>query len=236
MDFLENKTGAYVFYDKRLEGTSPSYPDMGIVKWRELGLMIPTTVHAPAANEPVSGLYILHWSHFGNTVQVCVDGQLRGSYDDDYHEFNKASPGIYCNPLSSPDMPWDIYKESAVQFATHCRMQKQGDPIWELTYDYSTFSDAHEHEEEPMYKIVYVLAETQQGAAHRLRAPTPHNQDWAWIYPEPKDLHLCYARIIIGLPPQPIKFRYGRYYVDEDFYEGIRQVIPRDKDMGGCSC
>ena len=110
-------------------------------------------------------------------------------------------------------------------------MQFEGErPIWDLSYDYLTYADVREHLEEPMYKIVYVLAETQQGAANRKRAVAPGNRDWAWIYPEPTDLHLCYARILIGLPPQPEKFRYGRYYVDQNVYEGIRQVEPRERD------
>ena len=115
-------------------------------------------------------------------------------------------------------------------------MQKVGEPIWELKYDHYTYANVLEHMEEAMYKIVYVLAETKQGAENRKRAPTEGNRDWAWIYPDPKDLHLCYARILIGLPPQPMKFRYGRYYVDERVYEGIRQVVPREADKGGYPC
>ena len=115
-------------------------------------------------------------------------------------------------------------------------MQQQDDPVWDLKYDYLTFASILGHEEEPLCKIVYVLAETEQGAANRQRAPTQGNKEWAWIYPQPGDLHLCYARIIIGLPPQPTRFRLGRYYVDERVYEGIRQVDPREYDKGGCSC
>ena len=90
--------------------------------------------------------------------------------------------------------------------------------------------------EEPMYKIVFVLAETEQGEEHRVNAHVHGNKDWAWVYPEPTDLHLCYARILIGLPPQPEKFRYGRYYVDPNVYEGIKQIFRKEKDDGGCQC
>ena len=121
-----------------------------------------------------------------------------------------------------------------MQFATHCFMQQQDGPVWDLIYDYLTFADILHDKEAPMYKIVYVLAETQKGAAHRKRAPTPKNRDWAWSYPQPGDLHLCYARILIGLPPQPGKFRLGRYYVDKHVYEGIRQVVTREPDRNGC--
>ena len=78
---------------------------MGVVDWLEIGLMIPTVAHLPSAKEPRTGLYILHGSHFGNAVQVCIDGGLRGSYDENYHEFNVATSGVYWNPFSSPDMP-----------------------------------------------------------------------------------------------------------------------------------
>ena len=105
-----------------------------------------------------------------------------------------------------------------------------------MIYDYVTYAPVLEQWEEPMYKIIYVLAETEQGAEHRMKAHTRGNRDWAWIYPEPTDLHLGYARILIGLPPQPEKFPYGRYYVDPNVYEGIRQVVPREKDEHGRPC
>ena len=90
--------------------------------------------------------------------------------------------------------------------------------------------------EEPMYKLIHVLEETEEGGEHRKRATTQGNQDGAWIYPSPNDLHLLYARILIGLPPQPRGFRYGRYYVDNSAYEGLKQVTERNKDEGGCAC
>ena len=109
-------------------------------------------------------------------------------------------------------------------------------PIWDLNYDRMTDAGVREHPEEPMYKIMFVLEETEEGRSHRQRATTQGNRDWAWIYPHPRDLHLSYARILIGLPPQPQAFRYGRYYVDPSVYEGIKQVIPRARDEYGCRC
>ena len=166
-----------------------------------------------------------------------MDGQVRGSFDEKLHEFASGERGVYCNPFSDPNLPGGAYKESAHCFATHCHMPFEGStPIWDIFYDYVTYAPVLEQLEEPMYKIIYVLAETEQGAEHRMKAHTRGNRDWAWIYPEPTDLHLCYARILIGLPPQPDKFRYGRYYVDPNVYEGIRQVVPREKDDYGCPC
>ena len=153
------------------------------------------------------------------------------------HEFAGNLKGIYCNPVSDPDLPNAAFKTAAHQYATNCHMQLPGtQPIWDLKYERMTYAEVREHWEEPMYKIMFVLEETEEGRSHRQRATTQGNRDWAWIYPHPRDLHLSYARILIGLPPQPQAFRYGRYYVDPTVYEGIRQMIPRDKDEYGCRC
>ena len=87
-----------------------------------------------------------------------------------------------------------------------------------------------------LYKIMFVLEGAEEGRSCRQHATTKGNRDWAWIYPHPHDLHSSYARILIGLPPQPQAFRDGCYYVDPPVYEGIRQVIPRDTDEYGCRC
>ena len=180
-----------------------------------------------------SGLYLEHGSHFRNAMKVCINGEVKGSYNHELHEFGHGEEGVHCSPVSSPDLPGGAYKSDAHKHATLCHMQSQNEPEWDLYYDYMTQAQVLEQIEEPMYKLIFVLAETEQGEQHRARAHTHGNNDWSWVYPEPMDLHLCYARILIGLPPQPEKFRYGRYYVDEREYEGIRQVFPRDRDENG---
>ena len=112
----------------------------------------------------------------------------------------------------------------------------EGDPIWNLEYDDTMFAPVREAEEEPMYKLMIVLGETEEGREHRKRATTPGNKDWAWIYPEPHDLNILYAKILVGLPPQPQTFRYGRFFVDSSRFQGLRQVVIRDREEGGCLC
>ena len=170
-------------------------------------------------------------------MKIFQDGQLKPSYDEELHEFAGGQRGIYCNPVSDPDLPHGAFKEAAHCYATNCHMQLPGtQPVWDLEYDMTTYAVVREHLEEPMYKIMFVLEETEEGESHRLHAMTRENRDRAWIYPGPQDLHLSYARILIGLPPQPEAFRYGRYYVDPEVYEGIRQVVVREKDMYRCKC
>ena len=163
-----------------------------------------------------------------------MDAAVKGSYNHKLHEFDHGREGVHCSPLSSPDLPGDAYKSDAHKFATFFHMQAEGDPVWDLFYDYMTQAQVLEQHEEPMYKLVFVVAETEQGEQHRANAHVYGNNDWSWVYPGPTDLRLCYARILIGLPPQPEKFRYGRFYVDAREYEGIRQIFPKEKDEGGC--
>ena len=129
LDILKKKTRAYVFYDKLLKGTSPLYPDTGVVEWGEFCLMIPNIICAATSELPLSGLYLQHGSHFGNAVNVCADGMVRGSYDKRYHEFVSNNAGVYCNPFASPDLEGDVYKASAHQFAMHCHMRIEGEPV-----------------------------------------------------------------------------------------------------------
>ena len=105
---------------------------------------------------------------------------------------------------------------------------------WSLQYDYELFAPLHEDEQEPLIKVVLVLAETTKGRTNRQRATTKGNRDWAWSYPGLYDYTLLYARIMIGLPPQPEAFRLGNYYVDPEAYEGVTPYLLHDYDTHNC--
>lgn len=156
------------------------------------------------------------------------------SYDPEVHEF--PFPGINVNPVSDPDLPASAYKESAHLYSTNAHSQLKGDPIWNLKYGHLMYATVREAWEGPMYKLMIVLGGTTEGKEHRKRATTQGNRGWAWIYPSPHDLHVLYANILIGLPPQPKSFRCGRHFVDNTRYEGLKQVVVRDRDKGGCLC
>ena len=71
-------------------------------------------------------------------MKICTDGMLRGSFDHKLHEFDSGEAGVHCSPVSSPDLPGDAFKSEAHRFATHCHMQIEGEPVWDLFYDYMT--------------------------------------------------------------------------------------------------
>ena len=106
---------------------------------------------------PKTDSYLEHGSHFGNVLMICEDGQLKPSYDVNLHEFASCQRGVYCNPVSDPDLPSGAFKSAAHCYATHCHVQLPDTmPIWDLNYDYATYAEVLEHVEEPMYKVIFV--------------------------------------------------------------------------------
>ena len=236
LSLLNEHTGSEVFYDIFITDVNPLYPKMGPVTWREIGLTIPNAYFLPQARLLRSGRIILHGTHVGNSMSIFDAGQLLQSHDPERHEFTSCSGengALFTCALTDPNFEPRYHKDACYYYATNTHLGTREDG-WNLDYDYTLFAEARDDKQEPLLKMVLVLAETEQGNQNRMRAKTSGNRDWAWSYPELNDYTLLYARLMVGLPPQPESFRLGDYVLDEDAYEGMSQRYVYDTNPEGC--